>query len=61
MATITRFEEIESWQLARRLTNQIYDLSDAGQFSRDFGLRDQMRRAAVYRGLNLQQLRKDVW
>ena len=47
MAIITRFEEIESWQLARCLTNQIYDLSDVGRFSRDFGLRDQMRRAAV--------------
>lgn len=47
MATITRFEEIESWKLARRLVNLVYDLSDDGAFARDFGLRDQMRRAAV--------------
>lgn len=47
MATVTRFEELEVWQHARELANLIYDLSDAGAFARDFGLRDQMRRAAV--------------
>jgi len=47
MATITRFEEIEAWQTARQLANLVYDLSEQGQFARDFGLKDQMRRAAV--------------
>lgn len=47
MPTITRFEEIKAWQTARGLTNLIYDLSDNHPFNRDFGLRDQMRRAAV--------------
>jgi four helix bundle protein len=47
MATITRFEEIEAWQTARELTRQIYTLTRSGQFARDFGLSDQMRRAAV--------------
>ena len=47
MATITRFEEIEAWQTARELTRQIYTLTRVGQFARDFGLSDQMRRAAV--------------
>jgi len=47
MPTITRFEEIEAWQAARQLANLIYGLSDGGQFARDFGLKDQMRRAAV--------------
>jgi four helix bundle protein len=47
MAAITRFEEIEAWKTARTLTNRIYSLSDKGTFSHDFGLRDQMRRAAV--------------
>ena len=42
-----RFEDLEVWQRARELANLIYDLSDAGSFARDFGLRDQMRRAAV--------------
>lgn len=47
MATFKRFEEIEAWQTARKLTRSIYEISAAGNFSRDFGLRDQMRRAAV--------------
>ncbi len=47
MPTITRFEEIEAWQTARLLANLVYDLSGKGPFARDFGLRDQMRRAAV--------------
>jgi four helix bundle protein len=47
MTTITRFEEIEAWQTARELTRQIYTLTRSGQFARDFGLCDQMRRAAV--------------
>ncbi len=47
MGTITRFEEIEAWQSARELTRLVYDLTNKGEFARDFGLRDQMRRAAV--------------
>lgn len=47
MPTITRFEQIEAWQTARELTRQIYVVSAEGAFARDFGLRDQMRRAAV--------------
>ena len=47
MATIERFEDLEAWQRARELTNVIYDMSDVGAFARDFGLRDQIRRAAV--------------
>jgi four helix bundle protein len=47
MSTIRRFEEIEAWQTARKLTQTIYKISASGAFARDFGLRDQMRRAAV--------------
>jgi four helix bundle protein len=44
---IQRFEEIESWQLARHLAKEIYESSNVGPFRRDFMLRDQLRRAAV--------------
>jgi four helix bundle protein len=44
---ITRFEDIESWKKARVLTQQIYRVSGEGTFSRDFALRDQIRRASV--------------
>lgn len=47
MAAIERFGEIHVWQTARDITKQIYNLSDLGKFCRDFGFRDQMRRAAV--------------
>jgi len=47
MTTIHRFEEIEAWQTARELTRAVYSISKEGAFSKDFGLRDQMRRAAV--------------
>ena len=47
MPTITRFEEIEAWQTARELTKLIYSVTDEGKLSRDFGLKDQIRRASV--------------
>jgi four helix bundle protein len=47
MAGITRFEEIQAWKTARELTNVVYALTKQGDFSRDYGLRDQIRRAAI--------------
>jgi four helix bundle protein len=47
MAKIKGFEDIEAGQKARELTNAVYALSKEGPLSRDFGLRDQIRRAAV--------------
>src|SRR5438552_17937874 len=47
MATFKRFEEIESWQKARELSRRIYEASNEGPFQRDFGLKDQIRRACV--------------
>ena len=47
MASIKTFEEIESWKKARILTREIYRVTSAGDFARDFELKDQIRRAAV--------------
>ena len=44
---ITRFEDIEAWQTARNLTQGIYRTTGGASFSKDFGLRDQVQRAAV--------------
>ncbi len=44
---IERFEEIQSWQKARELNQQIYDVTKDAHFSKDFSLRDQIRRATV--------------
>lgn len=47
MAAFQTFEEIIAWQKARVLTSAIYAVCREGEFSRDFGLRDQIRRASV--------------
>jgi four helix bundle protein len=47
MSTARQFDELNVWQDARRLAGAIYTASKAGAFNRDFGLRDQIRRAAV--------------
>ena len=44
---IGRFEDFIAWQKARKLTSEIYRVTNQGRFSRDFGLKDQIRRAAV--------------
>jgi four helix bundle protein len=41
------FEELHIYQRARELTNAVYALTREGGFSRDRGLADQIRRAAV--------------
>jgi four helix bundle protein len=47
MPTIKRFEDIEAWKRARELTRNIYCCTKAATFAKDFGLKDQIRRAAV--------------
>jgi len=47
MPIIERFEDIEAWKRAREVTKMIYRLSSTGDFSRDFGLKDQIRRSSV--------------
>jgi four helix bundle protein len=44
---IKKFEDIESWKKARKLTREIYKATATGEFFRDFGLKDQIRRASV--------------
>ena len=47
MNKIERFEDILAWQKARALTREVYAATKSGEFRRDFGLRDQIQRAAV--------------
>ena len=55
MATFHRFEDIESWKKARELTTLIYKITSIGNFARDFGLRDQIRRASVSIASNIAE------
>lgn len=47
MGKIHRFEDIEAWQIARTLTVDIYQLTLKEGFDRDYGMKDQIRRAVV--------------
>jgi four helix bundle protein len=47
MSTFQSFEEIEAWKRARKLTQEIYTVSNLGAFAEDFGLRNQIRRASI--------------
>jgi len=47
MPSFKTFKEIEAWQKARTLTRNIYAISNNGAFAKDYGLRDQIRRASV--------------
>jgi len=47
MSRVKNFEGLDVWQNARSLVNRIYDISKGKGFSRDYALRDQIRRAAV--------------
>ena len=47
MAALERFEDIIAWQKARELAKEVYHLTSEHAFSRDYGLRDQIRKAAV--------------
>lgn len=44
---ISKFEDLEIWKLSLKITKTIYDLTAKGEFSKDYGLRDQIRRAVV--------------
>jgi four helix bundle protein len=47
MGTFKRFEDIIAWQKAREVTRKTYQVTNLNAFSKDFGLRDQIRRASV--------------
>jgi four helix bundle protein len=47
MATIEKFEDILAWQKGRELTQRIYAASRMNEFSKDFALKDQIRRACI--------------
>lgn len=55
MSKIERFEDIVAWQKAREMTKRIYDCSKVGPFGKDFGLRDQIRRATVSAMANIAE------
>ena len=47
MATVRQFEDLQVWQDARTLVREVYKIAKQRSFCRDFGLRDQLTRAAT--------------
>ena len=47
MASIRTFVELDAWRTARELTKLVYLVTRSNAFAKDFGLRDQIRRASV--------------
>lgn len=47
MAGFSRFEDIQAWQKARKVTYKIYEITSVSTFSKDFALRDQIRRSSI--------------
>lgn len=47
MSTAKTFEELEIWQLSRKLVSETYSVTKKGPFSKDFSMKDQIRRSAL--------------
>lgn len=52
---IEKFEDLEAWKEARKLTKDIYNVTKETPFCRDFGLKDQIRRASSSIMLNIAE------
>ncbi len=47
MGSIKRFEDLDCWKKARQIVSTMYAISADGPLSKDFGARDQLRRASL--------------
>lgn len=55
MGKFERFEDIVAWQKSRDLARLIYGDTNQGTFSKDYGLKDQIRRAVVSISSNIAE------
>ena len=47
MAKIEKFEDLKCWQESRILARMVFKITENGQLSKNFGLKDQIQRAGV--------------
>ena len=52
---VNRFEDLEIWKLAAEIAVDIYKITSEKKFIRDYGLRDQLRRAAISISSNIAE------
>src|SRR4030095_10164417 len=55
MAKINRFEDLICWQKARVILREIYQITSNDNFSKDWSLKDQIRRAGISVMLNISE------
>jgi len=55
VAKITRFEDLICWHQARKLVNIVHNLTNQNQFSKEYELRNQIRRAAISSMTNIAE------
>lgn len=49
------FKSLKVWQRSKELAVHIYNITNTGAFNKDYGLRDQIRRAAVSIASNIAE------
>ncbi len=47
MSKIKRFEDLDIWKIAIEIAVDIYKISEVGKLKQDYGMKDQIRRAAM--------------
>jgi len=52
---INRFEDLNIWKLALKLTRNIYDLTSKKEFNHDFELKNQIKGAAISISSNINK------
>jgi four helix bundle protein len=52
---LTRFEDLDCWKEAVSLAVEMYRITKEGKLAKDFGLRDQLRRAAASVASNIAE------
>ena len=55
MGKIEIFEDLICWQKSRTFVKEIYNITSNGLFSKDYGLREQIRKASVSIMLNIAE------
>lgn len=44
---VTRFEDLDIWQISMRLVDEVYKLTTNSPFSKDFALKEQIRKSVI--------------
>jgi four helix bundle protein len=55
MPGVTRYEDLEAWQIADELKREVYALTETGPASKDFDFRNQIRASAASSTKNIAE------